>query len=208
MYSLVVRRLSLFAMVLAVAVPLVSQPLAGGEIWWDLMNVAGFIGFGGLLALSLASGRSMDVRKHQVFSLIILAVITLHVLSMTLFESGVRSYLTLSAPHYMMAGIAGFGLLWLQNILALPADRNRVHASHRHFRLWHRILGGAVLGLCVWHIIGSGFYVNSRLEAGMLVLFVIVSAAVPTMTSSRLPSRWGLLAVIAVAACFVGIKQL
>jgi hypothetical protein len=145
-------------------VSLLVSPTLGAGWFWDLGNGFGFAAFSGLLYLSLASARAMHHAAHRRLAYAVLLLAALHVFWLLLGDAVVVEYLVPGAPLYMWAGLAGFALLNLLMLAALPRYRPRIHGSRADFRRWHRALAIAVTAGSAWHILVAGHYLRSPLQ--------------------------------------------
>ena len=145
-------------------VSLLVSPRLGAGWFWDLGNGFGFAAFSGLLYLSLASARAMDHEAHRQLAYAVLLLAALHVFWLLLGDAVVVEYLLPGAPLYMWAGLAGFALLNLLMLAALPKYRQRIHKSRTGFRRWHRGLTIAVTAGSAWHILMAGHYLRSPFQ--------------------------------------------
>ena len=153
-------------------VTFVSRPLLGAGWYWELGNGIGFAAFGGLLYLTISSGRHLDVQLHQVLAFGVLFLALAHVCWFLLGDPVVVEYVKVSAPDYMWLGVASLVLLFVLVTSALLPDRLRLHKDYSVFKYWHRIIAIATILSATYHIVVSNFYVNSKLQ---LLLFVTVA---------------------------------
>lgn len=159
------------------------SPTLGAGWSWDFANGLGFVAFGGLLYLTLASGPVGNLRAHQVLGYALLGLATVHVFWLLLIDPVVVEYVLPGAPLYMWMGIGGLVLLIVLIAIGLPQYRLRLHKHYASFRYWHRVLAIAAIAATGYHIVGSNFYLHTSLQ---IVLFVVL-AAIVCFAGRRLP---------------------
>lgn len=166
-----------------VLITFVSSPTLGAGWSWDFANGLGFVAFGGLLYLTLASGPVGNLRAHQVLGYALLGLVTVHVFWLLLIDPVVVEYVLPGAPIYMWMGVGGLLLLIALIAIGLPQYRARLHQHYASFRYWHRVLALAAIGATGYHIVGSNFYLHTWPQ---VVLFVALAATV-CFAGRRLP---------------------
>jgi len=200
------------------AVALISflaAPTLGAGAVWDAGNGLGLVAMGGLVYLvaSSSAGSGIDLRAHQVFGYVVLAVATAHAFWFLLLDPVMLTYIQPGAPLYMWIGCAGFLLLVAMMIIGMPQYRLRLHRRYVTFRYWHRVLAVATIAAAAWHILGSGLYFGAWYQ-GLLLVAVVAAvcvgdrswfrgAAITNSTSIVLA-----ITAIAVAASFALVRNL
>lgn len=162
------------------AVALISflaAPTLGAGLVWDAGNGLGLVAMGGLtyLVASSSAGSGIDLRAHQVFGYVVLAIATVHAFWFLLLDPVMLTYIGPGAPPYMWVGCAGFLLLVAMMIIGMPQYRLRLHRRYATFRYWHRVLAVATIIAAGWHILGSGLYFSAWYQG---LLLVALAAAV------------------------------
>ena len=117
-----------------------------------------------------------------------IAGVLLHIGLVWIPDQTIWSYVAVSAPGYMWAGLGAMTALLALVALALPGSRRFWHERRSQFRRWHWGLAIALVALTIWHVVGSGFYV-SRLEG--IVLCAVAGAAVTLDQRFQGESRLG-----------------
>lgn len=175
-----------FALVsaLLLALSVVHAPSSGGFAW-DLLNGVGIAAVALLLQIGWASSspaRQPGLDLHAWASVLLVVLVLVHAVGLVVLDPILLEYLEPEAPLYMLVGLAsGVGLLVL-TITSWPGPRRRSYRNYRSFRSWHRWSWG-LLGLgVVWHVVGSGFYYDSALELGLLLVLLLW---LPYLASSR-----------------------
>jgi len=159
-------------------VSLLQAPLQTAGWLWDSGNALGMLGFAGLTYLFLEDGAGRGARRHQWISYATTGAIFAHIILLWAFDATVWYYLMLSAPNYMLAGIAAFFGVICIILLALPTLRRKWHPSRKQFQTWHYCLSLAVLTGALWHITASGFYFSqteSFLLIGLSILIIVAN---------------------------------
>jgi len=190
------------------ATSLIRAPLRSGGWIWDAGNALGFLGLTGLLYLFLDVGAGPRAHTHKLIGCGVIGVLTAHVLVLWLPDQTLWHYVSTKAPGYMLAGLAAFVVTWTIIILALPRNRRLWHLSHRQFRRWHHCLSIVVIVTALWHVLGSGFYVDTLEAAAYCILTMTVLAAHRWRSPQPPRAQRGLLFLPGIALAFVCIKAL
>ena len=140
---------------------MLAAPRLGAGWFWDMGNAFGFCAFVGLLYLSYASARKLDVRAHRLLGNTVLFIAALHVFWLLLGDPVAAEYIRLDAPHHMWAGIMAFLLLNALILIGLPEHRLRIHKDRNSFRYWHRWTAVGTIAGSAWHIVGAGQYLHT-----------------------------------------------
>jgi hypothetical protein len=166
-----------------------------GAGWsWDALNGVGFAATAllALLCVETGAARLRPVPQtafyshlHRNLGVVALAGIGIHAAGMAVADPVTLQYWRLSAPLYMLAGITAAMLLIILVAIAFPAPRRKLFGSQATFRRWHRYGSFTVIGLAAWHILGSGFYLDSRVKQ---LVFAAVAIAPPLWVMCR-PAR-------------------
>jgi hypothetical protein len=156
------------------------------DFWWNLWMTLGVVCVGGAALLPLLSARwwarrqrSISVlrvvqRLHRDLAWWLCGFAVLHVGGLLWLEPRTLDYLLLSAPGYMLAGLAALMLLLTLNITSLGVLKRRWPQTV--WRGWHAVMSVTALAAMVWHLLGSGYYFADL--AGRSVL--LWSVAVPS----------------------------
>lgn len=156
-------------------VTFLGAPLLGGGWFWDLGNGIGFVAFAGLLYLTIASNRRLDVHAHRLLGYAVFLLAVAHAFWFLLGDATTVEFVKLGAPDYMWLGIVSLILLAILIITATVPDRIRLHASYASFKYWHRVLTVAMIVSAAYHIVVSNFYLHAWYQG---VLFALVSISV------------------------------
>ncbi len=84
-----------------------------------------------------------------------------------------------SAPLPMLAGLFALLLMLVLVFSSVPYLRRRLWPNYYRFRRIHILFAAAILGLAIYHVVMSGFYLNSRWKLAVLALvacYVVISA--------------------------------
>ena len=100
----------------------------------------------------------------------------------------------------MWAGLLATVLSLFLILVALPSWRYRAHRQHRAFRHWHIGLAIAVAIAALYHIIGSGLYIRSWLQAILLAAIALGSFFGLSRVRVNPPSAPGVVPVFVIAA--------
>lgn len=166
--------LAIFAAVFSAT--LLTAPTMGAGWFWDAGNAIGFAAFAGLLYLTVASNRRLDVRAHQVLGYAVLIVAAVHAFWFMLGDAAVVEFMKLGAPDYMWHGIVSLLLLGLLVTIALVPDRFRVHTDYAAFKYWHRVVAIATIATATYHIVVSNFYLRAWYQVLLFTLLATIAA--------------------------------
>ena len=172
---------------------------AGGI--WDFANALGFAALGGFLYLTLETGapdpaqptsNRFRLRLHTALALVTLGLVSLHIGVFLISDAIVVEYLKLSAPGYMLSGIAATLLVAILAITSFQPLRRRIYRGRGPFRFFHATLALVTLLLVAHHVLGSGFYTDT-LAKQTLFLSAAVAAPILLIAGRRaFPRRIGL----------------
>jgi hypothetical protein len=163
------------------------EPVGGGFIW-DLLNAIGFVALAACGALHVDAPvrdagpmRSVRdaLRHHTALAWTALALVVVHAVGFVMYDPVLLEYLKPGAPAYMLAGLVALALLGVIVWSARLPRRRRLFSDARRFRLAHRALAAALVGLSVWHVAGSGFYLNHAVTIALLVAVAATWVAAP-----------------------------
>ncbi len=169
----------------------------GGGFVWDFLNGLGFGALAGLVYLgwdSESPARQPRLRLHSSLALGAVALAAAHAAGLIVADPLVLEYLKLKAPWYMHAGLVAFICMVVLSLTSFPPVRRRVFARFAQFRLWHRVLAAAALGLAAWHVLGAAFYASASDERrwlAVLLLAVPAAAFVWRRAGGRFPRQAG-----------------
>lgn len=102
----------------------------------------------------------------------------LHIAVFLISDEIVVEYLKLSAPGYMLSGIAAAVLVAILALTSFQPLRGRVYAGRGRFRFFHAGLALGTLLLIAHHVLGSGFYTDTLVKQ---TLFVAAAVATPVL---------------------------
>ncbi len=201
-------RIALFAFALpALCVVILGFGRAAG--WtWDFLNGLGFAGLSGLIYLAVQGRARINNSAHQTFSYVVLSFVLIHCLGLLLLDSITLEYLHSGAPTYMWAGLLSAMLLALILFSALPSQRKKAFHKSQYFRGWHKYLSWLVMVTAVWHVLGSGFYLQNMtqyLVFSGLFLPIMVPRLVNTSQHLRVFSWLAFLATGVLLAAFISL---
>lgn len=160
-------------------IPALVNPTLGDGWFWDTANGIGFAAVVSILYLSLETGRGVGaVQRHERIAWFGFALVVVHAGWFIASDTIVVEYLKLSAPVYMLAGIVATVLLFGLLVSSQPAVRRRLWRNHAGFKNVHWWLAVGMLGLAVYHVAASGFYLSAEWQQALFVVFVV---AVPVL---------------------------
>ena len=140
---------------------------------WDLANTLGFLALAACLLLFAYPGRPRAfppfngrffANMHRHLGYLALALLAGHIGPLLYAEPLLWQHLKLSAPGYMLAGLAAAVMMTLLVISSITPLRRRIWADYHRFRALHALLALACLGSMLWHVIGSRYYLNTPVK--------------------------------------------
>lgn len=179
---------------IAIGLPAISA-LGGawvGAGWiWDAANAIGFVAAALMIFLHIETGAArgrpapqaaFHARLHANVAALALALAALHVLVLLADDPVTFEYWKLSAPPYMLAGIAALLLMSAIVATSYPKPRRVVFATPTRFRRIHGIGALVLTVLVAWHVAGSALYLDTRFKQ---TVFVIALVGVPLWLRRR-----------------------
>lgn len=164
----------LLAYVVVVTAPLAALlfgpvPPAGG-FWWDFAMALGFAALAMLGVQFLLTARfrhasapfGVDILYyfHRYLAVAALAIAVLHYLILRIDNPAVLGSANPAlAPAHMSAGRAA--LLLFALLVAVSLVRRRLKIEYDLWRWTHALGATAALGLAFWHVIGTGYYIDT-----------------------------------------------
>ena len=163
-----------------------------GAGWiWDAANALGFVAAALMIFLHVETGAArgrpapqaaFHARLHANVAALALALAALHVLALLADDPVTLEYWKLSAPPYMLAGIAALLLMSAIVATSYPKPRRILFATATRFRRVHGIAAFALTALVGWHIAGSALYLDTPFKQSA---FVVALVGVPLWLSRR-----------------------
>lgn len=154
---------------------------SGGGWGWDTANAIGFAAFSLILYLQIDKGRGRGLRRHQALAWLAASLVCMHAVFFWLLDETSLEYLKPTMPLYMAAGLFALALLVAVPVASPGAARRLGNANHGGFRLQHWWLSVILIAAAGYHLLGSGFYLNTRLQGILLVLLLTGLALWPRM---------------------------
>jgi predicted ferric reductase len=142
----------------------------GGGFWWDLAMALGFAALAMMGVQFLLTARfrratapfGIDIIYyfHRYLAIFALAIAALHYLILRLDNPAVLGAANpLQAPAHMTAGRAALALFAL--LVAASLLRRRLALEYDLWRWTHALGAVAALALAIWHVIGTGYYIDT-----------------------------------------------
>jgi len=212
---------------LTLSTTLLDGRLPAGGFAWDFLNALGFCGLAALVYLgwdSESPAKQPALRLHSNLAIVAAVITGAHLAGYLAWDPTVVEYLKPKAPWYMHAGTVGFACVVVLAITSFPTPRKRIYGRFPRFRGWHLGLSIAALGLAVWHVLGTGFYLHTwyhQLTLGLVAIglptlaylrrrmseAVSSFARIASTTHADRQSVAGLLAAIALAGLYAGLRN-
>ncbi len=164
---------------LVFAVALGLPPYFGAGVFWDIANAFGFATIAGLFVVFLTAAKPVNQAAHKNLSFAVFMFTLLHIFILLLGDGAAVTYVRKGAPLYMWAGLVASGLLVALIWHSLQPLRTSLHSKYSSFSQWHRWFAVFCLGLAIWHVVGSNYYVKSNLQVIVLIAFSALLALRP-----------------------------
>jgi hypothetical protein len=158
---------------------------------WDWANVMGYMVLTLALLLFVYRGRARSfpafsgrffANLHRDLGYIAMLLLTGHVGLLLWAEPLLLEHLKPSAPLHMLAGLFALLFMIVLVISSVPFLRRRLWPNYHRFRHIHALFAAAILGLVNYHVVMSGFYLNSEWK---LAVLAVVGSYVATSAIRR-----------------------
>lgn len=168
-----------------------SWPMpAATTLPWDLANLLGYLALAIAVFLFVHSGRPRPVlpfsgrvyaKLHRDLGYIAALALGGHIGLLLYAEPQLVEHLQPTAPTHMLAGLLSAVLLLLLVLLSITSVRRKLWRDYQRFRFVHAALAVVCLGFLLWHLVGSGYYLNHPWKIAAL-LALIAAAIYPYLT--------------------------
>ena len=198
---------------LVFAVTLGLPPYVGAGVFWDSANAFGFAAVAGLFIVFLTAAKPVNQAGHKNLSFTVLIFTAVHILILLLGDGAAFTYLRAGAPLYMWSGLVAAVLLVVLIWHSLQPLRASLHKNYSSFTQWHRWLAILCLGLAIWHVAASQYYLNTKIQVIVFVGFSFLVTLRPLLRSIVIqPQRnsWLVYSVNSILASlvFVALRNL
>ena len=176
-------------LLLAIGLPALSA-LGGawvGAGWiWDGANAGGFVAAALLIYLHVETGAARNrpaahvpfqARLHINVAWLAVAFVVVHVGALLADDPVTFEYWKLSAPPYMLAGIAAIVLMVAVAGTAYAKPRRALFVTPARFRRIHGVASLVLSVLVAWHIVGSALYLDTKLKSVLCIAALVVLPA-------------------------------
>jgi len=152
-------------------------------LFWDMANVMGYIATGIFLLLFIYVSRPHSfppfsryffTHFHRDMGIAALLLVAAHILILLIAEPLLLEHLKLTAPWYMLAGLAGTILMLLLIITSLMRYRKKIWRDNEQFRKVHKWLSVLTASLIAAHLIGSNYYMRGLPKQLLLATITFV----------------------------------
>ena len=171
------------ALCLLLAAPLLLVAASGSpppvSLVWDAANALGFLALAGIFLLFIYAGRPggfppfsgrFFANLHRDLGYLALLFTLAHVVPLLVLEPLLLEHLKVTAPGYMLAGLAAALMTILLVITSITRLRRRLWRDYRLFRAVHGWIAVIIAALLSYHVLGSGYYLNHPVELGLVGL--------------------------------------
>ncbi len=144
---------------------------------WDLANAMGYLALSITLLLFVYKGRARGfpaysgrffANLHRDLGYIVALLLLAHVGLLLLAEPLLLEHIKPTAPLHMLSGLIALIVMLLLVVSSIPALRRRLWPDYHLFRHVHAVMAVAGLGLVFYHVLVSGYYLNSLWKTGLL----------------------------------------
>lgn len=194
--------------VLVFAAALGLPPFHGAGWFWDLANGLGFASLAGLLVLFVSSAKPIGVTAHKHLGFAAFGFAVAHILMLLLGDGAVVTYLRTGAPVYMWVGLVATALFIALLWHSVQPLRTTLHGNFSAFGWWHRWLAIVCLGLAVWHIAASQFYLRTLPQVLVICLFaagIVMRPLIKNYLIQPKPNSWLVYGLASAFACILFI---
>jgi hypothetical protein len=152
-------------------------PIPPPVYWaWDWANTMGYLALAISLFLFVYRGRTHTfppysgrffANLHRDLGYIALLLLAGHVGVLVVEEPLLLEHLKPTAPLHMMSGLLALILMLLLVCTSIPTARRRLWHNYYLFRHLHGLVAVAIILLVFFHVLVSGFYLNSWWKIGL-----------------------------------------
>lgn len=151
------------------------------SLLWDWANALGYIALALTVLLFIYAGRPRAfppfsgrffANIHRDFGYIAFALVVSHIAIMLSAEPLLLEHLKLTAPLHMLAGLASAVVMLLLVVTSTTSLRRKLWSGYQRFRSLHAWLAISALLLVLFHVVGSGYYLNSLWKIAVCFLTV------------------------------------
>lgn len=144
---------------------------------WDWANGMGYMALASSLFLFIYKGRARRfpafsgrffANLHRDLGYITLFLLSGHVGILLLAEPLLLAHLKPTAPLHMLAGLLALVLMVLLVVSSIPVCRRSLWPDYHLFRHLHALTAVAIVALTFYHVLASGFYLNSPWKLGLV----------------------------------------
>jgi len=159
---------------------LYATPLTG--VVWDFANALGYVAVAYFLLLFVFHGKQkvyplfkghFFTRFHRDLGFGAFILTFLHIVILLIQEPLLLEHLKLSAPWYMLSGLLASLLMVILVLSSLVRFRSRIWKDYRRFQWTHKWGAILLVMLIGFHIVGSGYYMNSPFKVILLSAFCL-----------------------------------
>ena len=160
-------------------------PIACVSLWpmpppvnrlWDWANAMGYLAVVISLLLFVYRGRARTfppysgrffANFHRDLGYIVVLLLAGHVGVLLVEEPLLLEYLKPTAPLHMLSGLLALVLMLFLVCTSIPMVRRRLWPDYHLFRHVHGLVAVAIVLLVFFHVLASGFYLNSPWKIGL-----------------------------------------
>lgn len=106
---------------------------------------------------------------HRDFGYAALALLAAHIGLMLYAEPLLVEHLKPSAPQHMLAGLLASLFMLLLVLCSITRIRKLLWQDYHLFRRVHAVLAVLCVGFLMWHVVDSGYYLNTSWKLGVML---------------------------------------
>jgi predicted ferric reductase len=153
---------------------------------WDWAIYLGYLALAIGLLLFVYQGRARSfpsysgrffANLHRDLGYLALLLLAAHVGVLLVAEPLLLEHLKPTAPLHMMSGLLALILMLVLVLSSIPTVRRRVWPNYHLFRHIHGLLAVAIVLLVFYHVLVSGFYLNSAWKIALMAAVGLVVLA-------------------------------
>ncbi len=162
----------------------------GIRLLWDWANAMGYMAMAVCLLLFVYKGRPHSfpaysgrffANLHRDLGYVVILLIGGHIGVLLAIEPLLLEYLKPTAPLHILSGLLATILMLLLLAFSIFPLRRLLWRDYHLFRHVHAMVAITALGLLFYHILLSGFYLNSYWKKGLLAAVTVSVVAYYTM---------------------------
>jgi len=173
--SVIAKKWIFYFMLAMIIITCTNSRGLGAGIVWNIANGLGYAAFTSLLLTCFSRPVRLNILSHRSLGYIALLFTSLHVGILLISDPVTIEYLKPNAPLYMWIG--SFSAIFMVSIIisSLTSFKSNFYDNTYNFKKVHRIMSWLIIVGCLFHIIGSGFYISQPWQIISIIFVSIFS---------------------------------